>query len=100
MIKLSDAVLADIKANACNGGMSTEDGIRAFYDVQIDAQAKTMEQIALSDLRDYVIDMENVRQFMADYKLDFDRDMMNIFEAKLAGFLAAGGTIKEPKKCQ
>lgn len=62
---------------------------------QIDAQAKTMEQIALSDLRDYAIDMEKVREFMADYKLDFDRDMMNIFEAKLAGFLAAGGTIKE-----
>jgi hypothetical protein len=38
--KLSDAVLADIKANACNSGMSIEDAIRAFYDTQIDKQGQ------------------------------------------------------------
>ena len=62
---------------------------------RIDAQAKTMEQIALEKLEYYKVDMEKVEQFMLDYKIDLDKQMVDIFKAKITGFLAAGGVIKE-----
>jgi hypothetical protein len=99
MKKMTDGELDELvsvfKDCDCGDFWIASKHIRAFYDAQIDAQAKTMEQIALSQLRYYDVDMNKINKFMHDYKIDLDRDMEDIFKAKIEGFLAAGGVIKQ-----
>jgi hypothetical protein len=103
MIKLSDEKLKEIIDTTYYLNQSPCEAARDYYDAQIDKQAKTMEEL-ISIVNKFLqvpfYDLKRAEKFAYDIGLSYsdtsfaDSAYDQAF-GYFAGFLAAGGTIKE-----